>query len=74
MIWHHYGLSNTVLKTNDPLTLWKADRGSVEIGKGTLAGYLPAKRAVRIQVQVIPAIRSIPDRQGGSLNVCGQPL
>lgn len=36
MIWHHYGLSNTVLKTNEPLTLWKADRGSVEIGKDTL--------------------------------------
>jgi hypothetical protein len=37
MIWHHYELGSTVLKTNEPLTLWKADRGSVEIGKDTLA-------------------------------------
>jgi hypothetical protein len=34
---HHYELNSTVLKTNEPLSLWKNDRGSVDIGKDTLA-------------------------------------
>src|SRR5271157_2479673 len=37
MTWHHYELSNTVLKTNENLNLWKSDRGSVDIEKDTLA-------------------------------------
>jgi hypothetical protein len=37
MMWHHYDLSQTVLKTNEPLNLWKSDRGSVDIEKDTLA-------------------------------------
>lgn len=37
MIWQGYELSNEVLEANTELTLWKSDRGSVEIGKATLA-------------------------------------
>jgi hypothetical protein len=37
MMWQHYELSNTVLKTNEQLNLWKSDRGSVNIEKDTLA-------------------------------------
>jgi len=37
MMRHHYELGNTVLKTNESLNLWKSDRGSVDIGKDTLA-------------------------------------
>jgi len=37
MIWHHYRLEGKVLRTNDQLTLWKSDRGSVSIDKDTLA-------------------------------------
>jgi len=37
MTWHHYDLSNTVLRTNERLNLWKSDRGSVDIEKDTLA-------------------------------------
>lgn len=37
MIWHIYELDDEVLQTNMELTLWKTDRGSVEIGKATLA-------------------------------------
>ena len=37
MMWHHYDLSHTVLKTNERLNLWKSDRGSVDIEKDTLA-------------------------------------
>ena len=37
MMWRPYDLSQTVLKTNEPLNLWKSDRGSVDIEKDTLA-------------------------------------
>jgi hypothetical protein len=37
MMWHHYDLSDTVIKTNERLNLWKSDRGSVDIEKDTLA-------------------------------------
>jgi hypothetical protein len=37
MTWNHYDLSDTVLKTNERLNLWKSDRGSVDIEKDTLA-------------------------------------
>lgn len=40
MTWHHYDLSNTVLKTNERLNLWKSDRGSVDIEKDTLAAAI----------------------------------
>jgi hypothetical protein len=37
MIWHRYELGSAVLQTSAPLTLWRADRGLVEIEKATLA-------------------------------------
>jgi hypothetical protein len=36
-MWHHYELGSSILKTDKPLTLWKSDRGSVDIEKDTLA-------------------------------------
>ena len=36
-MWHHYQLYNTTSKTNQPLTLWKTDRGIIEIDKDTFA-------------------------------------
>jgi hypothetical protein len=37
MIWHHYQFDGKILRANDPLTLWKSDRGSVSVNKDTLA-------------------------------------
>lgn len=37
MIWHNYDLGDSVLKTNDAITLLKTERGLVEIGKDELA-------------------------------------
>jgi hypothetical protein len=33
----NYQLDNTVLKTTEPTTLWRTEKGTVEIGKNTLA-------------------------------------
>jgi len=37
MIWQNYQLDNTILKTIEPVTLWRTEKGTVEIGKNTLA-------------------------------------
>jgi hypothetical protein len=37
MKWENYQLDNTVLKTTEPITLWRTEKGTVEIGKNTLA-------------------------------------
>lgn len=37
MMWNHYDLGDTVLKTNERLNLWKSVRGSVDVEKNTLA-------------------------------------
>jgi hypothetical protein len=36
-MWHNYELDSAMLKTDQPLTLWKTDRGIVEIAKDTFA-------------------------------------
>jgi len=36
-MWHHYELDSAMLKTDQPLTLWKTDRGIIEIDKDTFA-------------------------------------
>ncbi|MEM0357865.1 MAG: hypothetical protein QXL77_05780 [Candidatus Bathyarchaeia archaeon] len=37
MIWHDYQLDNVVYKVRETTTLWKAERGMVEVNKDTLA-------------------------------------
>lgn len=37
MIWRKYQLDNIVLKTTEPITLWKTEKGLVEINANTLA-------------------------------------
>jgi len=37
MIWHNYQLDNVVYKVRETTTLWKAERGMVEVNKDTLA-------------------------------------
>jgi len=37
MIWQNYQLDNTILKTTEPISLWQTEKGTVEIGKNTLA-------------------------------------
>jgi hypothetical protein len=37
MKWENYQLDDTVLKTTEPITLWQTEKGTVEIGKNTLA-------------------------------------
>ncbi|MEM2916903.1 MAG: hypothetical protein QXN63_00905 [Candidatus Bathyarchaeia archaeon] len=41
MIWHRYQLESTVLKTTEPITLWKTEKGLIEIDANALA--LPIK-------------------------------
>jgi hypothetical protein len=36
MRWENYQLDDTVLKTTEPITLWRTEKGTVEIGKNTL--------------------------------------
>lgn len=36
MIWQNYQLDNTILKTNEALTLWQIDKGVIEIDKNAL--------------------------------------
>jgi hypothetical protein len=37
MTWHNYQLERNILKTNEVLTLWKMEKGLIEISKNTLA-------------------------------------
>lgn len=37
MIWHNYQLDDTVQKVREATTLWKAEKGIIEISKDTLA-------------------------------------
>lgn len=37
MMWHNYKLDYTVQKVREATTLWKAEKGVIEIGKNTLA-------------------------------------
>jgi hypothetical protein len=37
MKWENYQLETTALKTTEPVTLWRTEKGTVEIGKNTLA-------------------------------------
>ena len=37
MIWQNYQLDSTALKITETMTLWRTEKGSVEIGKNTLA-------------------------------------
>jgi hypothetical protein len=37
MKWKNYQLDNNALKTTETVTLWRTERGTVEIGKNTLA-------------------------------------
>jgi len=37
MVSLHYEVDNTVLKTTEPVTLWRTEKGTVEIGENTLA-------------------------------------
>jgi hypothetical protein len=37
MIWENYQLDTTTLKTTETMTLWRTEKGTVEIGKNTLA-------------------------------------
>jgi hypothetical protein len=37
MIWQNYQLDNTILTTNEDLTLWQVDKGVIEINKNALA-------------------------------------
>ena len=37
MMWQNHQLDNTVLKTSEAITLWKADKGIVEISENALA-------------------------------------
>lgn len=36
MTWHNYQLEKNILKTNEALTLWKMEKGLIEISKNTL--------------------------------------
>ena len=36
-MWHNYELDNTTSKIDQPLTLWKTDKGILEINKNTVA-------------------------------------
>jgi len=42
MMWQNYQLDSTILKANDVLTLWRTEKGVIEIGKNTLA--IPIKQ------------------------------
>ena len=37
MMWQNYQLGNTVSKTSEAMTLWKTEKGIIEIGKNSLA-------------------------------------
>ena len=37
MIWQNYQLDNTTLKTTENMTLWRTEKGTIEINKNTLA-------------------------------------
>jgi len=37
MMWENYQLDTTALKTTETMTLWRTEKGTVEIGKNTLA-------------------------------------
>jgi hypothetical protein len=37
MKWENYQLETATLKTTEPITLWRTEKGTVEIGKNTLA-------------------------------------
>jgi hypothetical protein len=37
MMWQNYQLDKTALKTNENMTLWRTEKGTIEIGKNTLA-------------------------------------
>jgi len=37
MMWRNYRLDSTILKTTDALTLWRTEKGIIEIGRNTLA-------------------------------------
>ena len=37
MMWENYQLDTTTLKTTETMTLWRTEKGTVEIGKNTLA-------------------------------------
>jgi hypothetical protein len=41
MIWQNYQLDNNALKTTETMTLWRTEKGTIEIDKNTLA--LPIK-------------------------------
>ena len=37
MMWQKYQLENTVLKATEALTLWKTEKGIIELSKDALA-------------------------------------
>jgi len=47
MIWQEYRLDNVVWRVNDDLTLWRNEKGLVEIGKDALAVAIKAGNQVR---------------------------
>jgi hypothetical protein len=42
MIWHNYQLDDTVQKVREATTLWKAEKGIIEISKDTLVVLIKA--------------------------------
>ena len=37
MMWQNYQLDKTALKANENMILWRTEKGTIEIGKNTLA-------------------------------------
>jgi len=74
MIWHSYQLDDSILKTNDAVSLLKTERGLVEIGKDGLAVAVKLDGVVRgyvFQGRCKLALDTIVETKEGAI---GKPI